>query len=257
MKKAIKRALVIAMCFFSVMFAMSSSTLAASKTSGKCGKKIKWSYNTKTKTLTISGKGKMEDYYRSRPRPWDDYKDDIKKIIIKKGITSTGGNSFYICERLEKISIAKSVKEIDEASFQRCNNLREVKIPKGVKTIRACAFSDNDNLRKVVISGSVKKIEAYAFGECPELSKVTLSNGIKEIGDEAFNACPNLKTVSIPNSVKKIGNVAFGYETIEYDLSSGKFVGKDKVEGFTIYGKKGSAAEKYAKKNGFTFKESK
>ena len=52
-------------------------------------------------------------------------------------------------------------------------------------------------------------------------------------------------SVTIPSSVKTIGNKAFGYyETMdEYK----------KIDGFTICGAKGSAAEKYAKANGFKF----
>ena len=38
------------------------SALAAIPTSGSCGKNAKWSYNTATKTLTISGRGDMTDY---------------------------------------------------------------------------------------------------------------------------------------------------------------------------------------------------
>ena len=34
-------------------------TTMAVKTSGKCGKNVKWSYDKKTKTVTISGKGAM------------------------------------------------------------------------------------------------------------------------------------------------------------------------------------------------------
>ena len=37
-------------------------TTMAVKTSGKCGKNVKWSYDKKTKTVTISGKGAMYHY---------------------------------------------------------------------------------------------------------------------------------------------------------------------------------------------------
>ncbi len=53
--------------------------------------------------------------------------------------------------------------------------------------------------------------------------------------------------MSIPNSVTEIGECAFGYyEIIDvYNLKE--------IDGFTISGYKGSAAEAYAKKNGFEF----
>ncbi len=37
--------------------ASTAVTTMAVKTSGKCGKNVKWSYDKKTKTVTISGKG--------------------------------------------------------------------------------------------------------------------------------------------------------------------------------------------------------
>ena len=37
--------------------------LAASATSGSCGKNATWSYNAATKTLSISGSGDMTDYH--------------------------------------------------------------------------------------------------------------------------------------------------------------------------------------------------
>ena len=51
-----------------------------------------------------------------------------------------------------------------------------------------------------------------------------------------------MKTVTIPESVKVIGREALGY------LSSKQYEQGYKVEGFTIRGVAGSAAEKYAKR---------
>ena len=56
--------------------------LAASATSGSCGKNATWSYNAATKTLSISGSGDMTDYHcdpvmgeYNRP-PWDTYREE-------------------------------------------------------------------------------------------------------------------------------------------------------------------------------------
>ena len=64
----------------------------------------------------------------------------------------------------------------------------------------------------------------------------------------AFYACTSLKSVTVPNSVKDIGEYAFGY----YNENSNEI---KKLDGFTIEGYKGSAAETYANENGFTFIE--
>ena len=79
------------------------------------------------------------------------------------------------------------------------------------------------------------------------LKEVVIPDSVNNIGEVAFMGCESLKTVTIPESVKVIGREAFGY------LSSEKWGQGYKVEGFTIRGVAGSAAEKYAKENGFTF----
>ena len=64
----------------------------------------------------------------------------------------------------------------------------------------------------------------------------------QQINSHAFFACNQLKKIRIPKSVKKIGKEALGYE------SRGTIINDFKIKGY-----KGTAAEKYAKKNGFKF----
>lgn len=82
-----------------------------------------------------------------------------------------------------------------------------------------------------------------------ELKNVILPDTLKEIGDYAFDECNNLKSITIPQSVETIGEMAFGY-TFDYSVFEVK-----KIDGFTIYGYKDSAAEEYANENGFNFVE--
>lgn len=64
-----------------------------------------------------------------------------------------------------------------------------------------------------------------------------------------FIGCYSLESVVIPGNVEYIGEIAFGYY---YD-------GEDDedllIDGFTIYGVKGSAAEQYANYNGIKFSQ--
>ena len=62
------------------------------------------------------------------------------------------------------------------------------------------------------------------------------------IGNRAFLGCTSLKCITIPKKVVSIGKKAFGYKSYS-----------KKIKCFTIKGYKGTAAEKYAKKNGFKF----
>ena len=125
------------------------------------------------------------------------------------------------------------------------------KVPKAVEKINVSAFSYNKNLKSLVVSKGVKKIGYNAFFRCTNLSKVTFKTTKEvKIGYCAFYNCKSLKKVTIPKNVKKIGARAFGFyvkkgKDGEYKLT--------KIQGFTIKGKSGSQAEKYAKQNGFKF----
>ena len=74
-----------------------------------------------------------------------------------------------------------------------------------------------------------------------------MSKKLTTIGDCAFFECKNAKEITVYKSTKKIGDHAFGF-------IHSKNLELEKVKGFTITGTKGSAAEKYAKKNRFKFK---
>ena len=56
-------------------------------TSGKCGDNISWSL--KNGVLTISGNGRMYDYYGGF-----DYRNDITSVVIESGVTSIGYYAF-------------------------------------------------------------------------------------------------------------------------------------------------------------------
>ena len=120
----------------------------------------------------------------------------------------------------------------------------EIEIPGDATTIDSWAFVESD-ITSVVISEGVKEIGDSAFEYDADLENVEISNTVTTIGALAFYGCESLTSVTIPSSVASIGGSAFGYYLGEN--------GGDKVEGFTIYGYSGTAAETYANENDFTF----
>jgi len=96
----------------------------------------------------------------------------------------------------------------------------------------------------VTIPDSVTSIGNSAFADCCSLTSVTIPDSVMSIGYYAFEDCKKLTSVTIPDSVTSIWDKAFGYY---YDS------GYKKIDGFTIYGEKGTAAQTYANDNGFTF----
>ena len=88
---------VFAALFFAVLLLCAPKAEAYVVDSGNCGAdgdNVKWSLDSDG-TLTISGKGKMADN-----QSWENYQDDIKKGVIKNGVTSIGEMAFWGCEAL-------------------------------------------------------------------------------------------------------------------------------------------------------------
>lgn len=216
------------MCVMVLMSAMINTSHAAGKLSGTCGEKAKWSYDTKTNTLTISGKGVVYGGFGLWGQEYTGHgsiDSATKKIVINKGITGISDGCFSGMLGLESVKIASSVKNIGDYAFGDCHILKKVTIKKGVKTIQESAFCD-----------------------CWAIRSIKLPSSIKTIGAKAFLSC-SMKNVSVPKSVKSIGQNAFGYY---YKRGyAGEYY---QVDGFIIRGKKKSAAQKYAKNNGFKFK---
>ena len=122
---------------------------------------------------------------------------------------------------------------------------------KSDSTAKITRYIDNGSKTVTIpstIGGYVStEIGQRAFENHSSFNAVTIPSSITSIGEFAFRGCTGLASVSIPNSVEKIGNCAFGYT-----YGSGHYV---KIDGFTIYGTKGTAAERYAYSNGLNFVE--
>ena len=263
---------------------------ATSGTTGDCT----WTLDDNG-TLTISGNGAMGDYSTKdsgdtsiTTAPWG---ANIKTVVIEGGVASIGYMAFYGCKLLTSVTIPDSVTSIGAFAFRGCTGLTSVTIPDSVTSIDGYAFYYCENLTSVTIGNSVTIIGYAAFGECTGLTSVTIPDSVTSIGSyafagttwesnqpdgvvyagrvayrykgtmpdntsiiirdgtkgiagSAFERCNGLRSVIIPDSVTSIGFGSLGYNW-----------GRKKIDGLTIYGVPGSAAEQYANDNGFTFIE--
>ncbi len=122
--------------------------------SGYCGGEgdgtnLEWNLS-ESGTLTISGTGAMADYFNEWSeeaqdyvlnRPWEAYKDQIKKLVLGEGITRIGSYSFC----------------------QLRNAKCELVIPSTVKVIGNSAFWDSDFVGELVLPEGLEKLESYAL----------------------------------------------------------------------------------------------
>ena len=151
--------------------------------SGKCGKKATWKYNTKTKTLTISGSGEMYAYtvytwYENAKNesPWAAYIKEIKKVVVGNKITEIGEYAFYGCTSLKTVSLGKNIKKIQDSAFYGATALEKINLGDKVEKIDYSAFYDCKSLKSLNIGKSVKTINSSALAGCSGLKTIKVSS---------------------------------------------------------------------------------
>lgn len=99
-------------------------------TSGTCGTSVKWSFDSVTGTLYISGSGRMTNYTTSESVPWNVYADMITTVVIGGSIERIGNRSFNGCTNLHTLVLATSVKPtIGSYAFRDVPKGLAVKVP--------------------------------------------------------------------------------------------------------------------------------
>lgn len=234
--------------------------IASGVVEGICGENLTWVLNMKDSTLTISGYGDMDNYNiwsddNYVPMPWEEFRPNIKTVILPDGITSVGDFAFvsdyevlttinlpegirrigkyaFAGNALTSVSIPASVELIDTAAFYYCTELTAVHVNSSNR--HYCSEDGvlfNKDKSKLIIypakkqnsyyalPSSVKVIELGAFMECHALTEVILPAGLITINSYAFNYCTGIGEINIPNSINYIGEDVF-YETALYNDES-------------------------------------
>lgn len=143
MRKRLKVLLAVLLFALAFAAAMPDNSIQAAK------KKSTVTYKLKKGTLTISGKGRMpaKMVFRKNKK--------IKKVVIKKGVTSVSKEAFWGCKNLKSVSISKTVKEIGWYSFYG-TSIKNITIPSGVKVIGQGALDNCRLLKNITAPGKFK-----------------------------------------------------------------------------------------------------
>lgn len=186
-------------------------------TSGTLGN-VNWTYEGGT--LTLSGNGRMPFTYSDHyTPPWNDYKQSIRNIVIKAGVTYIADYAFSNCSAVTSITVEAGNTYYD--SRENCNAIintvnnslvvgcQNTLIPVNVTSIEAYAFSGRSSLTSISIPDGVTHIDYRAFMDCSALTSINIPNSVTNIGQSAFDGCSALTSINIPNSVIDIGKYAF------------------------------------------------
>ncbi len=120
-----KKRLISICLVMTILIGLCSGLTVSAAIGGECGPNATWSFVNGT--LTISGTGDIEPYYRSYPAWWE-LNPKIRKVVIGQGIERILACAFYECNLLTSISLPSSLKYISECTFDGCVSLKEVYI---------------------------------------------------------------------------------------------------------------------------------
>ena len=219
--------------------ALNASQLA----SGTWGGNLNWTLDY-FGTLTISGTGEMTDFERNSTDAWRQYKNNIRKVVIKTGVESIGKFAFWQCSNLTDITIPEGVTKIRGASFTSCSNLRSVTFPQSLTVFGSDVFMNCHSLKSVNIPANVKIMDGFPFANCNSLIGIyvdpenqtfcdvdgilftkdktiiwqfpagkagtyLIPDTVKIIQWGAFSGCARLTDVTIPEGVSSINPQTF------------------------------------------------
>ena len=176
--------------------------------------------------LTIKGKGEMGDPIKTTV-----YENkNIKKVVIKKGVTAIADFAFKGCKKLKEIILPSTLKKIGAYAFEDCP-IKNITIPKSVKSIEPGAFAGS-SIKSITIPKTVKKLGEGVFGDCKKLESITMPGNIgvikyEEPDDEyqpksfVGDSCKSLKKIKFTtaldiNILKRVGKSG-GFEVLAND----------------------------------------
>ena len=153
-----------------------------------------------------------------------------------------GEQAFVICKALKSLDIPNGTEfgfgdrygDLRGDHFRDCEKLERITLPQNLEHICGFMFNNCSSLKEIVLPTSMKTIECYGFCGCKSLTEIVIPPSCEKIGQSSFSGCESLTKVVIPPSVT----------SIYYDGSYGNSFYR--CENLTIYGEKGSYAEKYA-----------
>lgn len=203
MRKSLKVLLAVSLFVFMFAAAAPETSIQASKS------RTSVTYKLKKGTLTISGKGKMPARMKFRKNK------KIKKVIIKKGVTSISKEAFMGCKNLKSVSISKTVKEIGWFSFSG-TAIKKITIPSGVKTIGQEALGNCKLLKNVTMPGKFKlktmpyddKAECITDDDIGHVDMVTFNTNLS-ISNVSYLAAKNFTVKKDDPNFRSIRGVIY------------------------------------------------
>lgn len=205
----------------------------------------------KDNEMRIIGTGETKSYENYSATPYNEFRNEIVKVIIEEGITTIGNHVLSSMQNLNEISISKTLSNIEKMGMIYSNNYESITIasdnnyfsydnftlfdknktiiymhsrkdqnddytiPTTVDEIGDFAFYNN-NQRKIIVTSN-PSVGKNAFELCSNLYEIEGEIGGTTISMNAFARCDNLHLINISSILERIESEAF-YDTKSLQL---------------------------------------
>lgn len=212
--------------------ALLAFSVTAESYSGSCGTSAKWSLDTETGVLTVSGSGSIT------LSPWASRGSEVKSIVVGNGITSISNGVFKSCVNLEEISlpfIGKSktasgyegvlgsifgytvgdeyelvgiLKTTFPVQYVKVERYSYAVTPEYSDYFDMCteySYNIPTTLKKVTVTGGTVR----GMNNCIYLKEVVIGGSVTAVAGDAFTNCPAISSISISDKSMAISANAF------------------------------------------------
>lgn len=180
---------------FATVSITANAEITASGTTGDC------TWTLEDGVLTISGSGRMANYFHE-DNPWYSYRDSIVEANIEKGVENIGDKTFSDCTGLTSIDIPDSVTYIGESAFSGCTGLADVNLH--IKDLESFC---NGSYSQIKSSLEGRNIHLFMNGE--PLTEIDIPDSVTSIDFSVFSHCTDITSICIPKHLRKIQTVDF------------------------------------------------
>ena len=200
MKKLIKKIAIfklvlatVLLCSLWVTATDGTQTPESNIITGTMSEEISWTFDKSVGLLTIEGDGSMVS--ATNRNCFNSIKDEIKYVIIYKGIDVICDCAFRDSPNLRYIRIPESVTEIGSRAFQNCTSLTYIKLPDSLKILGREAFNNCKSLIEVDLGNGSYELTNAQFTGCVKLKEFTITKNITNVDATAFLGCESLKNI--------------------------------------------------------------
>lgn len=225
MKKhsVILKAAVALLLIATVLFSLTacSGAAVAESANGVVGN-LNWSYDSSTKTLTITGTGDMENFENSDAVAWKAVRESATRVVVGEDVTSIGNYAFFGMTALTEVVLPKVDGAADPHVLTRIGNfafaystaLAGVSIPSSVTSVGDGAFEGCSSLTSIYLQENVTELGKRAFAYCYSLSSVMITGELTGVKDQTFKNCQALTSLVLRTSTTKEMIAANAFEGI-------------------------------------------